>query len=176
MSFPKSEIEALWSPWRVEYYHAEHAKRPDFLLEAARSEDDRAHLVVARNATCFLIMNKYPYACGHLMVVPNRKLAAMEEMEGAEVLDLWNLALLAQQLLRDVVKAQGFNVGLNLGSVAGAGIEYHLHLHVVPRWNGDANFMPVIGATRILPQALEPLYDKLRVRLDEIRSGEKSGG
>jgi len=170
MSFPKSEIEALWSPWRVEYFQAEHAKRPDFLLEAAQSTDDRRHLVVARNATCFLIMNKYPYACGHLMAVPKRKVAGMEDLEAAEVLDLWNLSVLAQRLLRDVVKAQGFNVGLNLGSVAGAGIDYHLHLHIVPRWQGDSNFMPVIAGTRILPQALEPLYDKLRARLSEIEA------
>lgn len=161
MSFPKTEIEALWSPWRVEYYTAEHKDQPDFLLAAAQATNDKAHLVVSRAATGFLIMNKYPYACGHLMACPNRKIAALEELDAPEVLDLWQLCLLAQTLLREVIHAQGFNIGVNLGPVAGAGIAHHLHLHIVPRWPGDANFMPVIGQTRILPQALEPLYDRL---------------
>jgi len=160
--FPKKELESLWSPWRVEYYAAEHRSGKDFLLEAANSKDDTAHFVVCRNSTCFLIMNKYPYTCGHLMAVPNRKVSAMEDLAHEEVLDLWNLCLVAQDLLREVVRAQGFNVGLNLGTAGGAGVEHHLHLHIVPRWEGDSNFMPVIGDTRILPQALEPLYAKLK--------------
>jgi ATP adenylyltransferase len=161
MSFPKQELEALWCPWRVEYYEAEHRTGKNFLLEAATSGDDEAHLVVCRRVTGFLMMNKYPYSCGHLMAVPNRVVAGMEELDEAEVQDLWQLALRAQALLRHVVRAQGFNVGLNLGKAGGAGYADHLHLHIVPRWEGDSNFMPVIGATRILPQALEPLYRKL---------------
>jgi ATP adenylyltransferase len=161
VSFPKQEIEALWCPWRVEYYEAEHRTGEPFLKAAATAEDDRTHLVVARQGSCFLMMNKYPYACGHLMVVPNREAAWMEDLTPDEVADLWALAVRGQQLLRAVVRAQGFNVGLNLGTAGGAGFAAHLHLHIVPRWPGDANFMPVIGHTRILPQALEPLYDKL---------------
>lgn len=169
MSFPKTEIEALWSPWRVEYYQAEHRDQPDFLLAAANAapEEDKTHLVVARTRDCFLILNKYPYACGHLMACPNRKVSTLEELAPTEVLQLWWLALLAQALLRTVVKAQGFNLGVNIGAVAGAGIAHHLHLHIVPRWPGDANFMPVIAHTRILPQALSPLYDRLREALPE---------
>ncbi len=166
MNFPKQEIEALWSPWRVEYYMAEHGSGRDFFREAALATDDEAHLVIARRETCFLIMNKYPYSCGHLMSVPNRKIAQMEELEEAEVLDLWSLALRAQKLLKQVVRAQGFNVGLNLGVAGGAGVADHLHLHIVPRWEGDSNFMPVIGHTRILPQALLPLY-KMLVAADQ---------
>lgn len=161
MSFPRQEIEALWCPWRVEYYTAEHGSEKNFLLEAARAQDDAAHLVICRRETGFLMMNKYPYSCGHLMAVPNRVVAGMEELNEAEILDLWMLALRGQQLLRRVVRAQGFNVGLNLGKAGGAGYAAHLHLHIVPRWEGDSNFMPVIGHTRILPQALEPLYRKL---------------
>lgn len=161
MNFPKQEIEALWAPWRVEYYEAEHGSGKNFLLEAAESEDDEAFLVVKRNATCFLIMNKYPYSSGHLMAVPKRRVERMEELLGEEVMDLWALAVRAQTLLRTIVRAQGFNVGLNLGKAGGAGLAEHLHLHIVPRWEGDSNFLPVIGHTRILPQALKPLYQKL---------------
>lgn len=161
MNFPKQEIEALWCPWRVEYYSAEHSGGKNFLLAAAQATDDAAHLIIHRTSACFLLMNKYPYSCGHLMAVPNREVAAMEDLNAQEVAQLWELCLRAQALLRQVVRAQGFNVGLNLGQAGGAGLAEHLHLHIVPRWNGDSNFMPVIGHTRILPQALEPLYLKL---------------
>jgi ATP adenylyltransferase len=161
MSFPKQELEALWCPWRVEYYQAEHGSGKNFLLEAATAADDAEHLVICRRNTAFLMMNKYPYSCGHLMAVPNRVVEGMDELEDPEILDLWRLALHGQVLLRQVVRAQGFNVGLNLGKAGGAGYAGHLHLHIVPRWEGDSNFMPVISQTRILPQALEPLYKKL---------------
>ena len=108
------------------------------------------------------MMNRYPYAVGHLMAVPCRKVADIAELTDAEQLELWSLAALGQKLLRSVVRAQGFNVGLNLGRCAGAGVVDHLHLHIVPRWDGDNNFMPVLAGTRILPEALEALYAKLR--------------
>lgn len=168
MGFPKKEIESLWCPWRVEYYDAEHGSGENFLRQAAESDDDKKHLVITRTPRAFLIMNKYPYVCGHLMAVPNRCVAGMEDLEEAEVLDLWNLCLRAQKLLREVVKAQGFNVGLNLGKAGGAGLREHLHIHIVPRWEGDSNFMPVIGDTRILPHALHPLYEKLRAADDTL--------
>jgi len=169
MSFPKEDIEALWCPWRVEYYQARREEKiGDFLLEAARSADDASHLVVARGGSGFLIMNRYPYACGHLMAVPNRKVAGMEELTPEEATEIWQLTIHAQTLLRETIKAQGFNVGINLGEAAGAGKADHLHVHIVPRWPGDYNFMPVIGATRIIPEALEPLYRKLTEAHREI--------
>jgi ATP adenylyltransferase len=149
-----NELSALWSPWRVEYFKA--GATPDFLLEAARTSDDAAHLVVARRADTFLIMNRYPYAVGHLMAVPCRKVK------------LWELAEHAQILLRETIRAQGFNVGLNLGKCAGAGVVDHLHLHIVPRWEGDNNFMPVLADTRILPEALDALYRKLVATRDRL--------
>ena len=154
------ELNALWAPWRVEYFSAR--KDPDFLLAAANATDDRAHLVLARRPHTFLIMNRYPYAVGHLMAVPCRKVGDIADLTDAERLELWSLAALGQKLLRSAVRAQGFNVGLNLGPCAGAGVVDHLHLHIVPRWEGDSNFMPVLAGTRILPEALDALYEKLR--------------
>ena len=154
------ELSALWAPWRVEYFSA--PRDPDFMLAAAHATDDRAHLVLARKPHTFLMMNRYPYAVGHLMAVPCRKVADIAELTDAEQLELWSLAALGQKLLRSIVRAQGFNVGLNLGRCAGAGVVDHLHLHIVPRWDGDQNFMPVLAGTRILPEALEALYAKLR--------------
>lgn len=159
--FPKDTVEALWAPWRVEYFQAEHRSGVDFLTEAANTTDDAAHLVVARRPTAFLVMNKYPYSAGHLMAVPCRKVSKMSEVEEAEILDLWKLTVHAQRLLEMAVKAQGFNVGWNLGKASGAGVDDHLHIHIVPRWVGDSNFIAVVGGTRIIPEGLMPLYKRL---------------
>lgn len=159
---PRVNIEdysALWAPWRAEYFSKEGS--PDFLLEAAQTSDDAAHLVVARRKNTFLLMNRYPYAVGHMMAVPYRKTAELSDLTDGEKLELWELAEHAQRLLRATIRAQGFNVGLNLGACAGAGAADHLHLHIVPRWAGDHNFMPVLAGTRVLPEALDALYAKL---------------
>lgn len=160
MEFPKAEIETLWCPWRVEYFD-EKQRNPDFMSDAARASDDAAHLVIARRKNAFLMMNRYPYAVGHLMAIPYRKTPDFSSLGDNEVLELWHLAGHAQALLRAVTKAQGFNVGLNLGECAGAGVPDHLHLHIVPRWNGDTNFMPILTGTRTLSDGLRGLYDKL---------------
>jgi ATP adenylyltransferase len=164
-------FSALWAPWRVEYFNTK--STPDFLLEAARTSDDAAHLVVARRKSCFVIMNRYPYAVGHLMVVPYRKVADLSELTDGEKLELWELAELSQRVLRETVSAQGFNIGLNLGKCAGAGVADHMHLHVVPRWEGDNNFMPVLADTRVLPEALEALYERLRSAAERTANGRE---
>lgn len=153
------ELSALWAPWRVEYFRQ--TQTGDFLTAAAQTDDDAAHLVVARRKAAFLIMNAYPYAVGHLMAVPYRKVSDLGALTDEEKLELWELAELAQRLLRETVRAQGFNVGLNFGKCAGAGVADHLHLHIVPRWAGDNNFMPVLSNTRVLPEALRELYGRL---------------
>ncbi|MEP6777476.1 MAG: HIT domain-containing protein [Chthoniobacterales bacterium] len=160
MEFPKAEIESLWCPWRVEYFEKE-PRNPDFLSEAARASDDAAHLVITRRKTAFLLMNRYPYAVGHLMAVPYRKTGDAAALGENEVLELWDLAIHAQALLRATMKAQGFNLGMNLGECAGAGAPDHLHLHIVPRWNGDTNFMPLLARTGTLSDGLRGLYEKL---------------
>jgi len=158
MSIP-DELKQLWAPWRVEYFSID--RTHDFLAEAAQTSDDAAHLVVARRKNAFLIMNRYPYAVGHMMAVPYRKVADIGDLTEAERLELWELAALAEKLLRRTIKAQGFNIGLNIGECAGAGYADHLHLHIVPRWAGDNNFMAVLADTRVMPQALGDLYAKL---------------
>ena len=158
--FPKKELETLWCPWRVEYFERE-KPNTDFLEAAARTSDDAAHLVITRRKNAFLMMNRYPYSVGHLMAVPYRKTADISSLGENEIVELWNLVTHAQALLRAATKAQGFNVGLNLGECAGAGIVDYLHIHIVPRWSGDTNFMPILAGTRMLSEALNALYDKL---------------
>lgn len=161
MSFPKNHLETLWAPWRVEYFERSSSKERDFLSKAAESSDDARHFIITRSKYAFLILNKYPYSSGHVMVVPYRKTGKMEDLGHEEVLDLWHLALHAQRLLKEVVRAQGFNIGFNIGSGSGAGVADHLHLHIVPRWENDQNFMPLLAGTRIIPEALQSLYDRL---------------
>ena len=158
--FPKKELEALWAPWRVEYFEKE-PRNQNFLTEAARANDDAAHFVITRRKTAFLMMNRYPYAVGHLMAVPYRKTADLSLLGENEIVELWNLVTHAQALLRAATKAQGFNIGLNLGECAGAGVPDHLHVHIVPRWSGDTNFMPIISGTRTISEGLRSLYEKL---------------
>ncbi len=158
MSFPES-LDAIWAPWRVEYFSID--KSRDFLTEAAQTTDDRAHLVVHRMKETFLILNRFPYAVGHMMAVPYRKVSDIADLTEGERLELWAQVAHAQKLLRKAVRAEAFNVGLNLGKAAGAGVADHLHLHIVPRWEGDSNFMPVLSGTRVMAQSLEALWDLL---------------
>ena len=171
-SFPKAEVETLWCPWRVEYFEKE-TRNSDFLAEAASAHNDGEHLVITRRKNAFLMMNRYPYSVGHLMAVPYRKTGDVSSLGENEVLELWNLALHGQQLLRETMKAQGFNVGLNLGQCAGAGVPDHLHLHIVPRWNGDTNFMPVLAGTKMLSEGLRGLYDKLIATQERIEKNNR---
>ena len=170
--FPKKEIETLWAPWRVEYFEKE-PRDMEFLMAAARASDDAAHLVITRRKTAFLMMNRYPYSVGHLMAVPYRKTAEISSLGENEIVELWNLVTHAQVLLRATTRAQGFNVGLNLGECACAGVLDHLHVHIVPRWKGDTNFMPVLAGTKTISEGLRALYDKLiqeQAKMEKERS------
>jgi len=172
--FPKREMETLWCPWRVEYFERE-KPNSDFLSAAAQASDDAAHFVITRRKTAFLMMNRYPYAVGHLMAVPYRKTAELSSLGENEVVELWNLVAHGQALLRAAMKAQGFNIGLNLGECAGAGVPDHLHVHVVPRWSGDTNFMPILSGTRTLSEGLRALYDKLIEAQAKIDMEKRAG-
>jgi len=159
MDFPKIELETLWAPWRFEYFAKSDSR--DFLAEAARGSDDKAHLVLTRRKNAFLMMNRYPYTVGHLMAVPYRKVGQLGSLGENEVAELFSLVVHGQNILRKVMKAQGFNIGMNIGECAGAGVPDHLHVHIVPRWSGDTNFMPILSGTRVISESLQSLYEKL---------------
>jgi ATP adenylyltransferase len=160
-------MECLHAPWRIQYILGPKPPASDTSLftRIAHSDDDVAHNVIARDRTCYAVLNNYPYNGGHLLVVPYKQVAGFEELTDEEMLDLMKLMRRCLEALKQVMKPDGFNVGVNLGKVAGAGIAEHLHLHVVPRWNGDTNFMPVLGQTAVVPQALQELAAQLRAAL-----------
>ena len=167
-------MDVLHAPWRIDYILA--PKSPalpgnaSLFTRIAASDDDVAHHVVARGRTCYALLNTYPYNGGHLMVVPYRQVPGLEGLDDGELLELLQLTRDCQAALREVMRPDAFNLGANLGKVAGAGIVEHLHFHIVPRWNGDSNFMPVIAGTHVVPEALRDTAAKIRSALARIRS------
>jgi ATP adenylyltransferase len=156
-------METLHAPWRIEYILApKPAQSDDLFTSIAQSNDDEAHYVLARERTCFALLNAFPYTGGHLMVVPYKQAPDFNGLTDAEVTGLMRLTCRCQNALTKVMKPDGFNIGINLGKVAGAGIPGHLHVHVVPRWLGDTNFMAVLANTTVVPQALKELASQLR--------------
>ena len=162
---PTRRVKRLWAPWRMGYVAGPRPPGDCVFCEAPGAGDDRARLVLDRGDRGYLILNAYPYASGHLMAVVYRHIATLAEATTDELTELMTLVTRATALLEAEYGAESFNVGLNQGRAAGAGIAEHLHLHVVPRWNGDANFMAVVGEVRVLPEALTVTYDRLRRRL-----------
>jgi ATP adenylyltransferase len=159
-------MESLHAPWRIEYILARKPELKEGLFaRIAQSSEDVENFVVVRDRTCFALLNRYPYNGGHLMVVPYKEVPDMNGLTDEELADLWKLVRRCTNALIAVMKSDGFNVGINLGKVAGAGIAEHLHIHVVPRWNGDTNFMPVIANTSVVPDALKEIAAKLRAEL-----------
>lgn len=154
----------LWAPWRIEYITGPKRGECIFCLPAS-SDADEDNLVVRRGQSSLVMLNRFPYAPGHLMVAPYRHVAELDELSAAESSELMALAKDAVAALRELMTPQGFNLGLNLGAVAGAGIAEHLHLHVVPRWEGDTNFMPLLADTHVIPQALEVTREALAAAL-----------
>jgi len=161
-------MDSLHAPWRIEYILSpKPALRTGLFARIAQSSDDEANLVVVRDRTCFALLNRYPYNGGHLMVVPYKEAPDLDGLTDEEGAALWKLVRRCINALKVVMKPDGFNVGINLGKVAGAGILEHLHIHIVPRWNGDTNFMPVIAGTGVVPDALTDIAAKLRAELAE---------
>lgn len=160
-------MEPLHAPWRIQYILGPKPAPSDQSLftRLAQSNDDTTHHIIARDRTCFAMLNTYPYNGGHLMVIPYKQVFDFNGLTDEEMLDLMKLTRRCQNALTQVMKPDGFNLGVNLGTVAGAGIAEHLHIHIVPRWNGDTNFMPVLAGTTVLPQALTELAAKLRAAL-----------
>lgn len=163
-------IDRLWAPWRMSFIRNVDQEDGCFLCRAALADNDRKHFVVRRGKTCFCLLNLYPYNNGHLLIAPLRHEAELEGLTEEERNEVLALAAEAKQALDRAVSPHGYNMGVNLGRPAGAGLEEHLHLHVVPRWSGDANFMTTIGSAKVIPQALEEMWALLREEWDRAGS------
>jgi ATP adenylyltransferase len=160
----------LWAPWRIEFILGE-KESECFLCNKLECTDTKEEtLIVARGEHVFIILNRYPYNSGHLMVVPYRHIGDICDLNNAEKLEMMNYLILAKKALTAVMNPDGFNVGFNLGSAAGAGLEEHLHQHIVPRWNGDTNFMPVFSGSRVVPEALEKTAEKIREAINQLQT------
>ncbi len=158
-------LRTLWAPWRGRYLRQLGPRRCLFCV-AKRPRDDRKHYVIYRGKMVFVILNLYPYNNGHLMIAPYRHVGTLDRVREGEAVELLRVTSRMERLLTRAIRPHGFNVGLNVGRAAGAGIPGHLHVHVVPRWIGDTNFMPVLGHAKVISQSLDELYRHLR-RLQE---------
>lgn len=163
-------MKPLHAPWRIQYVLGPKPPPSDksVFLQMLESNEDEKNFIIARRKTCFAVLNTYPYNGGHLMVIPNRQVPSIGDLSDEELLEMMRLVQTCQSALIKVMKPQGFNIGINQGKVAGAGIAEHLHIHVVPRWEGDNNFMPVIAETSVLPQALSEVAANLRKAIAEL--------
>lgn len=163
MDWPKSWYNILWAPWRMTYISTIAGRSEGcFLCEAPRNPDERSALVLFKGKYSFIILNKYPYNTGHLMIAPYRHVASIEDLTEEEMREIGLLLKASVEALRAVYRPEGFNIGINIGDVAGAGVPGHIHVHVVPRWKGDANYITVVGGTKVISQTLEDTYDRLR--------------
>ncbi len=158
---PTSRLETLWAPWRMAYVGAPPAQACIFCI-ARDARRDALRYVVHRGRRAFVMLNLYPYNNGHLMIAPNRHLANLEDLPRAVIAEVMALSQRSLRALRRTMEPHGFNLGINEGRVAGAGAADHVHVHVVPRWNGDTNFMPVLAQTKVMPDYLRNTYRKLR--------------
>lgn len=154
-------MDALFAPWRMIYVTQAEKSEGCIFCDFPKEDRDAERKIVYRGKTAFVIMNAFPYNPGHLMVAPYRHTADFEALDPEEIAEMGALAQKALRVIKATMSPHGFNLGMNLGRVAGAGIDAHLHLHIVPRWNGDTNFMPVIAETKTIPEALETTYANL---------------
>jgi ATP adenylyltransferase len=160
-------MKELWAPWRAEYITSSHEKGCIFCTRL-KKRDDRQNLILYRGKKAFIILNRYPYNSGHLMIAPRAHKADLTRLTGAERAELFELVILASRILSKAMPVDGLNIGLNIGEVAGSSIKDHLHIHVVPRFLGDTNFMPVVGQTKVQSFSLEDTYNSLKKALDGL--------
>lgn len=155
--------ERLWAPWRFSYVEgATKEGEGCIFVDLPAQDNDRENLILHRGERAFVILNAFPYTNGHLMIAPYKHTADLSDLDVEEQLEIQQLITASTEWLKKAYAPEGFNVGINIGKAAGAGIVSHLHWHVVPRWAGDTNFMPVVGEVRVLPQSLEESYDRLK--------------
>jgi ATP adenylyltransferase len=169
-------LQRLWATWRMKYISSiGEAADGCIFCDLPKEEDGPGNLIVHRGETSYVILNLYPYNNGHAMIVPKRHVADLPDLSDDERLEMMQLAGLLQTALSTGIKAQGFNLGMNLGRVAGAGIPGHLHLHLVPRWLGDTNFSTVVGETRVLPEGLAETYERIRATIQQALEKREAG-
>jgi ATP adenylyltransferase len=160
--------ERIWAPWRLAYVKDASKDSAEECIFCAKpaEDDDEANLIVHRGDRCFVILNLYPYTNGHLMIAPYEHLATLPALGAETVAEMMALSQRAMTILEESYQPHGYNVGFNQGRVAGAGVEHHIHMHVVPRWGGDTNFMPVLADTRVMPQTLQQSYEALKGKFE----------
>ena len=161
-------MKVLWAPWRMNYILSDGKGDDCIFCPGEKRKKDEERLILYVSPQIMVIMNRYPYNNGHLLVAPVRHVAGLESLSDGETLELLQMVRRSIDILKETMSPEGFNVGLNLGRVAGAGLEEHLHFHVVPRWNGDTNFMTVHGEVRVIPEHIKETYKKLRPRFDNL--------
>ncbi|ACA60364.1 HIT family protein [Candidatus Desulforudis audaxviator] len=170
-------MDKLWAPWRSRYVTgAAKDPNPECIFCQKLHDDpkrDAPNYLLTRTENCFVILNLFPYNNGHLLVAPKRHVGDIEELAAEEMLELFEVTRWMVEVLRRAFQPDGFNIGINVGRVAGAGIPGHFHIHIVPRWNGDTNFMPVLGDVKVISEALDDSYRKLRAGLEETRAREE---
>ncbi len=167
------ELSKLWAPWRIEYIRADKEKECIFCVKSQDTKD-RDNLVLYRGKQAFVLMNLFPYNNGHLMIAPYEHVDRTGDLKAECLQEIMVLADFSMAVIEKEMRAQGFNFGANIGSVAGAGIEEHIHFHLVPRWTGDTNFMPVIGHAKVQVEGLQECYDSLKPHFDKFQLGDKS--
>ncbi len=167
-------MRVLWAPWRMIYIKHAHKPRGCIFCLKPRQRRDASNLLLHRGRHAFLMMNLFPYNSGHLLVAPYAHVRSLETLSDEAALEVIRLTNLAFRVLRAEIRPEGFNLGMNLGRVSGAAIEKHVHLHIVPRWSGDTNFMPVFSDTRVIPEHLTATYRKLRSRVEAITAKSPS--
>lgn len=160
-------MDLLWAPWRIKYIQRLRKDKECIFCRALKSRLPKKHYLLLKTRYSLVMMNIFPYNNGHLMVIPKRHIKSLAELNEQEAMDLLMTAKKMVSILKKIIKPAGFNLGMNVGKHAGAGIDGHLHLHIVPRWRGDTNFMPVCGETKIISQSLDELYDKIKNEINK---------
>lgn len=155
-------MQNIWAPWRLQYIESVGKEEGCFFCHHYKSKNDKKNFVLFRTKHTICLMNLFPYSNGHLMIAPIKHTGTLDTLKEVELADIFISTRKAKRILKKALLADGFNIGMNIGRVAGAGVEHHVHLHLVPRWHGDTNFMPVIGQTKVIPEAIKKTYEKLK--------------
>lgn len=165
-------MDKIWAPWRIKYVQQKKPKGCIF-CKMLPQKKDKKNFILLRSSHCFAVLNTYPYNNGHVMIVPRRHIRSLEDLREEELLDINKTLIKTKSTLKIILKPLGFNIGMNIGKVAGAGVDKHLHIHIVPRWPGDTNFMPVTAATKVISQSLKGLYEKFERALNKKNKTKK---